>query len=37
MAEARDILIVDDEGPIVEMLVELLREEGYGVREARNA
>ena len=37
MAEARDILIVDDEAPIVEMLAELLREEGYGVREARNA
>jgi DNA-binding NtrC family response regulator len=37
MTELHDILIVDDEGPIVEMLLEILRDEGYSVRDARNA
>jgi DNA-binding response OmpR family regulator len=31
-----DILVVDDEGPILEMVVELLGDEGYDVRMARN-
>jgi two-component system nitrogen regulation response regulator NtrX len=29
-----DILVIDDDAPIVEMIVEVLRDEGYAVRSA---